>query len=200
MNDPVKRCPWVDPSKPEYVEYHDREWGVPVHDDRCLFEFLVLEAFQAGLSWYTILSRRDAFRLAFDYFDAKKIARYGEPEVRELLSNSGIIRNRAKILAAVNNAAKFLEVQEQYGSFDAFIWSFIGNKPIVNILRKLEDYPSKSAQSEAISMALRKRGFSFVGPTIIYAHMQATGMVNDHTIDCYRRVEIISLTANSTGS
>ncbi len=198
MSDSIKRCPWVDLSKPEYLEYHDKEWGVPVHDDRSLFEFLVLEAFQAGLSWYTILKRRDSFRIAFDRFDPEKVARYDEAKIRELLAYPGIIRNRSKVLAAVNNAGRFLEVQERFGSFDSYIWSFIDNKPIVNELRKLEDYPSKSPQSETIGKDLRKRGFSFVGPTIIYAHMQATGMVNDHTIDCYRRREIISLTEGST--
>jgi DNA-3-methyladenine glycosylase I len=197
MNDPVKRCPWVDLSKPEYVEYHDREWGVPVHDDRRLFEFLILEAFQAGLSWYTILKRRNSFRIAFDRFDPEKVARYDEAKIHELLSNPGIIRNRAKVLAAVNNAGRFLEVQEEFGSFGAYIWDFIDNKPIVNVLRRLEDCPSKSLESETIGKALQKRGFSFVGPTIIYAHMQATGMVNDHTIDCYRRGEIIALTTKS---
>ncbi len=195
MNDSIKRCPWVDLSKPEYLEYHDKEWGVPVHDDRRLFEFLILEAFQAGLSWYTILKRRESFRFAFDRFDPEKVARYDEAKILELLAYPGIIRNRSKVLAAVNNARRFLEVQEEFGSFDAYIWSFIDNKSIVNELRKLEDYPSKSWQSETISGALRKRGFSFVGPTIIYAHMQATGMVNDHTVDCYRRREIISLAA-----
>ena len=194
MNDPVKRCPWADPGKPDYLEYHDKEWGVPVHDDRRLFEFLILEAFQAGLSWYTILKRRDSFRAAFDQFDPEKVVRYDEAKIHELLSNPGIIRNRAKILATVNNAGRFLEVQEEFGSFDAFIWDFIDNKPIVNVIRKLEDYPSKSLESETISRALKKRGFSFVGPTIIYAHMQATGMVNDHAVDCYRRPEIIALT------
>ena len=189
-HDPVQRCPWVDSSKPDYIEYHDREWGVPVHDDRLLFEFLTLEGFQAGLSWVTILRRRESFRAAFDRFDPEKIARYDDAKIRELLENPGIIRNRAKILATVNNARKFLEIQEEFGSFDSYVWSFIDNKPIVNTLRNLEDYPSKSAESETISNALRKRGFSFVGPTIIYAHMQATGMVNDHTIDCYRRREI----------
>ena len=197
MNESIKRCPWVDLSKPEYLEYHDKEWGVPVHDDRRLFEYLILEAFQAGLSWYTILKRRESFRIAFDRFDPEKVARYDEAKIRELLAYTGIIRNRAKVLAAVNNAGRFLEVQEQFGSFDAYIWSFIDDKPILNEFRKLEDYPSKSSQSEAISKDLRKRGFSFVGPTIIYAHMQATGMVNDHTIDCYRRREIISLTTDS---
>ena len=197
MNESIERCPWVDLSKPEYLEYHDKEWGVPVHDDRRLFEYLILEAFQAGLSWYTILKRRESFRIAFDRFDPDKVARYDEGKIRELLAYTGIIRNRAKIHAAVNNAGRFLEVQEQFGSFDAYIWSFIDDKPILNEFRKLEDYPSKSSQSEAISKDLRKRGFSFVGPTIIYAHMQATGMVNDHTIDCYRRREIISLTTDS---
>ena len=197
MNDLLKRCPWVDPGKPDYLEYHDKEWGVPVHDGRILFEFLILEAFQAGLSWYTILRRRDSFRAAFDHFDPAKIAKYGDGKIRELLGNPGIIRNRAKVAAAVNNAGKFLEIQEQLGSFDAYIWGFIDNKPIVTERRKLEDYPAKSPESELISKDLRKRGFSFVGPTIIYAHMQATGMVNDHSIDCYRRDEIISLTRRS---
>ncbi|MGO9021756.1 MAG: DNA-3-methyladenine glycosylase I [Syntrophobacteraceae bacterium] len=197
MKDSIKRCPWVDPGKPEYLEYHDKEWGVPVHDDRRLFEFLILEAFQAGLSWYTILKRRDSFRIAFDRFDPEKVAGYDEAKIQELLAHPGIIRNRLKVLAAVNNAGRFLEVQEQFGSFDAYIWSFINNKPIVNVLRKLEDYPSMSPESETISKDLRKRGFSFVGPTIVYAHMQATGMVNDHTIDCYRRREIISLATDS---
>ncbi len=193
MNDSIKRCPWVDQSKPEYLEYHDKEWGVPVHDDRRLFEFLILEAFQAGLSWYTILKRRDSFRIAFDRFDPEKVAGYDEAKIQELLNNPGIIRNRSKVLAAVNNAGRFLEIQEQFGSFDAYIWNFINNKPIVNVLRKLEDYTSRSPESEAISKDLRNRGFTFVGPTIVYAHMQATGMVNDHTIDCYRRREILSL-------
>jgi DNA-3-methyladenine glycosylase I len=199
MSEPVKRCPWVDLSKPGYVEYHDREWGVPVHDDRRLFEFLILEAFQAGLSWYTILQRRSSFRAAFDLFDPAKIARYDEAKIEELLANPGIIRNRAKILAAVNNAGKFLEIQEEFGSFDAYIWSFIDNEPVLNTVRKLEDYASKSSVSETIGKALRKRGFRFVGPTIIYAHMQATGMVNDHAVDCYRRMEIVSLNAKSSG-
>jgi DNA-3-methyladenine glycosylase I len=190
MNVSVKRCPWVDLSKPEYVDYHDREWGVPVHDDRSLFEFLILEAFQAGLSWYTILKRRNDFRTAFDRFDPEKVARYDEAKVAELLSNPGIIRNRAKIAAAVNNAGRFLEVQEEFGSFDDYIWGFVDNRPIVNTIQKLADYPAESVVSEMISKALRKRGFSFVGPTIIYAHMQATGMVNDHTVDCYRRQQI----------
>jgi DNA-3-methyladenine glycosylase I len=187
----ITRCPWVDSSKPDYIEYHDNEWGVPVHDDQRLFELLTLEAFQAGLSWYTILARRNHFRIAFDQFDPEKVARYDERKVQELLRNPGIIRNRAKVLAAVNNAERFLEVQEELGSFDAFIWGFIHNQPIVNEIRELKEYPAKSPESEAISKALRKRGFSFVGPIVCYAHMQATGMVNDHTIHCYRRREIM---------
>lgn len=186
-----KRCPWLDENKPDYMEYHDMEWGVPVHGDRKLFEFLVLETFQAGLSWYTILKRRDSFREAFDRFDPEKVSRYDEARIRELLANPGIIRNRAKVLAAINNARRFLEIQDEFGSFDTYIWGFVNNRPILNTIRGLEDYPSRSPESEAISKALLKRGFSFVGPTIIYAHMQATGMVNDHSVDCYRRLEIM---------
>jgi len=191
---PETRCPWVDLSKPDYVKYHDTEWGVPVHHDRLLFEFLILEAFQAGLSWYTILKRRETFREAFDNFDPARVARYDERKVLELLGNPGIIRNRAKILAAINNAAKFMEVQRTFGSFDSYIWSFVENTPIVNSFRSLEEFPAKTPLSEAISRDLAQKGFAFVGPTIIYAHMQATGMVNDHTLDCYRRQEIMSLT------
>ncbi|MDR3556794.1 MAG: DNA-3-methyladenine glycosylase I [Syntrophobacteraceae bacterium] len=187
------RCPWVDLSKPDYVNYHDTEWGVPVHDERLLFEFLILEAFQAGLSWYTILKRRETFRQAFDGFDPQKVARYDEQKVLALLTNPGIIRNRAKVLAAVNNARRFLEVQEEFGKFDAYIWGFIDNRPLVNVFRTLEELPAQTDLSRTISRELARRGFTFVGPTIIYAHMQATGMVNDHTVDCYRRQEILSL-------
>ncbi len=195
---PATRCPWVDLSKPDYVKYHDTEWGVPVHDDRLLFEFLILEAFQAGLSWYTILRRRETFREAFDNFDPARVARYDDRKVLELLGNPGIIRNRAKILAAINNAAKFMEVQRAFGSFDSYIWNFVDNRPVVNSFRNLEDFPAKTPLSEAISRDLAQKGFAFVGPTIIYAHMQATGMVNDHTLDCYRRQEIISLSLTSS--
>ncbi len=188
-----KRCPWVDVSKPDYVKYHDTEWGVPVHDDRILFEFLILEAFQAGLRWYTILKRRKTFREAFDNFDPLKVARYDEPKVLELLGDPGIIRNRAKVLAAVNNARRFLEVQEEYGNFDAYIWGFTDNRPIVNAFRTPDDFPAQTPLSGSISKDLARRGFVFVGPTIIYAHMQATGMVNDHTLDCFRRQQILSL-------
>jgi len=185
-----RRCPWVDLSKPDYVEYHDQEWGVPVHSDRTIFEFLTLEGAQAGLSWYTVLRKRESYRKAFAGFDPKKVARYGKRQLDFLLQNSGIIRNRQKILAAINNAQRFLEVQEEFGSFDAYIWRFVDGKPIVHKLRQLKDYPSTSAQSDALSKELKKRGFKFVGSTICYAHMQATGMINDHLLDCFRRREI----------
>ncbi|MFZ5868699.1 MAG: DNA-3-methyladenine glycosylase I [Thermodesulfobacteriota bacterium] len=188
----IRRCPWVDLTKPDYVEYHDKEWGVPVHDDRLLFEFLVLEGAQAGLSWYTVLRKRENYRIAFDGFDPETVARYDDQKMQELLANPGIIRNRAKLLAAINNAQRFVEIQGEFGSFDAYIWRFVGGKPIVNEIRKLEDYRATSAESDALSKDLRERGFKFVGSTVCYAHMQATGMVNDHTIDCFRRQEIVA--------
>ena len=187
-----KRCPWVDMSKPDYVEYHDQEWGVPVHDDRTIFEFLTLEAAQAGLSWYMVLRKRGAYRKAFVDFDAQKVARFGKKQIAELINNPGIIRNRLKIAAAVNNAGKFLDVQEEFGSFDKYIWRFVEGSPIVNKLRSLRDYPATSRESDALSKDLKQRGFKFVGSTIIYAHMQATGMVNDHVASCFRRAPIIA--------
>jgi DNA-3-methyladenine glycosylase I len=186
------RCPWVDLNKPEYIDYHDREWGVPVHDDKLLFEFLTLEAAQAGLSWYTVLKKRENYRKAFNQFDPKKMVRYDEKRVERLLGNPGIIRNRRKIMAAINNAQRFLEVQEEFSSFDTYMWRFVGGKPIVNEIRVLGDYLATTPEAETMSKDLRLRGFKFVGPTICYAHMQATGMVNDHTLDCYRRQEIIA--------
>jgi DNA-3-methyladenine glycosylase I len=186
-----KRCPWVDLTKPDYVAYHDEEWGVPVHDDRKIFEFLLLEGAQAGLSWYTVLRKREAYRQAFARFDPEKVARFGKRQIDALLKNDGIIRNRAKILAAINNARKFLDVQEEFGAFDSYIWRFVGGRPIVNELRALKDFPARSLESDALSQDLRKRGFRFVGSTICYAHMQATGMVNDHTMACFRRREIL---------
>jgi DNA-3-methyladenine glycosylase I len=185
------RCPWVDLSKSDYVAYHDEEWGVPVHDDRLLFEFLVLEGTQAGLSWYTVLRKRQHYRVAFDHFDPAKVARYDERKVAELMGNPGLIRNRAKIEAAVGNARNFLAVQEAFGSFDAYLWRFVDGRPVVHELHSLADYPATSPESDALSKDLRGRGFKFVGSTICYAHMQATGMVNDHTLDCYRRQQII---------
>lgn len=188
----VIRCPWVDPFKKDYLEYHDREWGVPVHDDRLLFEFLTLEGAQAGLSWYTVLRKRENYRLAFDHFDPGKVARYDEQQVASLLGNPGIIRNRLKILAAINNAQRFLEVQEAFGSFAAYMWRFVDGKPIVHDIRTVSDYQATSPESDAMSKDLRQRGFKFVGSTICYAHMQAIGMVNDHSVDCFRRQEIIA--------
>jgi DNA-3-methyladenine glycosylase I len=185
------RCPWVDLTKADYVAYHDQEWGVPIHDDRRLFEFLVLESAQAGLSWYTVLRKRDNYCRAFADFDPARVAQYTESHIATLLQNPGIIRNRQKILAAITNAQRFLDVQAAFGSFAAYIWRFVDHTPIVHTLRTLQDYPATSPESDALSKDLRQRGFKFVGSTICYAHMQATGMVNDHTIDCFRRQPII---------
>jgi DNA-3-methyladenine glycosylase I len=188
----LSRCPWVDLSKPDYVAYHDDEWGVPVHDDRLLFEFQVLESAQAGLSWYTVLRKRENYRIAFDYFDPGTVARYNDKKIEQLLGNPGIIRNRAKIASSINNAKRFLQVQEDFGSFDAYVWRFVDGLPKVNSLRNLSDYPASSPESDALSRDLKQRGFTFVGSTICYAFMQATGLVNDHSLDCFRRVEILS--------
>jgi DNA-3-methyladenine glycosylase I len=185
------RCPWVDLTKPDYIAYHDREWGVPVHDDRLLFEFLTLESAQTGLSWYTVLRKRENYRLAFDGFHPEKVIHYDERKVAALLQNAGLIRNRAKIEAAIHNAGRFLAVQEEFGSFDVYLWRFVDGRPILNEPHTLADYPATSAESDALSRDLRSRGFKFVGSTICYAHMQAVGMVNDHTIDCFRRPQII---------
>ncbi|MCZ7663763.1 MAG: DNA-3-methyladenine glycosylase I [Thermoleophilia bacterium] len=178
-------------SKPDYVAYHDKEWGVPVHDDRLQFEFLALEGTQAGLSWYTVLRKREHYRLVFDGFDPEKIARYGADKIAALLADPGIIRNRAKVGATVNNARRFLEVGEELGSFDAYLWGFVDGRPLVHELRTLDDYRVTSPESDALSLDLRRRGFTFVGSTIVYAHMQAVGMVNDHTLDCFRRQQIV---------
>ena len=187
----ICRCPWVDLSKPDYVEYHDKEWGVPVYDDRLLFELLTLESAQAGLSWYTVLKKRGNYRIAFENFEPDKVAGFDKSKIEGLLQNPGIIRNRLKIEAAVNNAHKFLEVQAEYGSFSKYIWDFVGGKPKINNIRKLSDYPATSEESDALSKDLKKKGFKFLGPAICYAHMQATGVVNDHSLDCFRRKEII---------
>ena len=179
-----KRCFWVN-EDPLYMEYHDKEWGKPVYDDETLFEFLLLESFQAGLSWITILKKRENFRKAFDNFDYKKIANYNQKKFDELLENAGIIRNKLKIKSASTNAQLFLEIQKEYGSFSTFIWSYVNGKPIVNKFKSREEVPATTAVSDTISKDLKKRGFKFVGSTIIYAFMQATGMVNDHTTDCF---------------
>ncbi len=180
------RCGWCK-SDPLYMEYHDTEWGKPVYDDDTLFEFLILETFQAGLSWITILRKREHFREAFDGFNYKKIAQYDQDKLEQLLENPGIIRNRLKVQAAVSNARAFMEVQKEFGSFSEYIWGFTGGKPIVNQPKSLQDIPATTPLSDAISKDLKKRGFKFVGSTVVYAHMQATGMVNDHLVDCHFR-------------
>lgn len=180
------RCAWCE-SDDLYRKYHDEEWGVPVFDDRKIFEFLVLESFQAGLSWYTILKKRENFSAAFDNFDYHKIADYSDEKIAELMQNPGIVRNRLKILAAVNNAQRFLEAQQESGSFSKYIWSFVNGKPIVNNPKTLKDVPATSKISDELAKDLKKRGFKFLGPTVMYAHMQATGMVNDHVMDCHCR-------------
>ncbi len=180
------RCAWCG-KDPLYVEYHDREWGVPVRDDQKLFEFLILETFQAGLSWITILRKRENFRQAFDNFDYKKIAQYNDAKVAELMENPGIIRNRLKIKAAISNAKAFLDVQREFGTFSQYIWGFTGGQPIINRYSDQKQLPATSELSDTISKDLKKRGFKFVGSTVVYAHMQATGMVDDHIDDCWRK-------------
>ncbi len=186
----MKRCAWVNPENPLMVEYHDREWGVPVHDDRKHFEFLVLEGAQAGLSWSTILKRREGYRSAFSDFDPEKVAGYSVQRIEEMLLNASIIRNRQKIEAAVRNARAFLILQDEFGSFDCYCWRFVEGRPIVNHRNSAKEVPATSRESDVFSKDLKKRGFSFVGSTIIYAHMQAVGMVNDHLVDCFRYAEV----------
>ena len=184
----MPRCPWA-ATEPN-ITYHDEEWGVPVHDDRRLFEFLILEGAQAGLSWTTILRKRENYRKAFDRFRPEKIARYGARDVRQLLRNDGIVRNRLKIAATIANAKRFLAVQKEFGTFDAYLWTFVGDKPIQNHWRRLADVPARTTESDAMSRDLSRRGFKFVGSTICYALMQATGMVNDHLVTCPRNAEL----------
>lgn len=184
----MRRCGWAKGKL--YIQYHDTEWGVPVHDDRTLFEFLILEGAQAGLSWETILKKRDAYREAFDHFDAERIARYNAKKVDFLLANPGIVRNRRKIEAAVQNAQAFLKVRQEFGGFDRYVWPFIEGKPLQNSWKSAAEVPAQTPQSEALSRDLRTRGFTFVGPTICYAFMQAVGMVNDHLVGCFRHVEL----------
>jgi len=183
------RCAWCG-NDPLYVEYHDTEWGVPVYDDDKLFEFLILETFQAGLSWITVLRKRENFRKAFDNFDYKKIANYSEKKYDELLQDAGIIRNKLKIKATIINAQNFMEIQKEFGSFSDYIWGFTNGKPIKNSFKNLSEAPATTELSDKLSKDLKKRGFKFVGSTIIYAHMQATGMVNDHMTDCFRYDEV----------
>ena len=188
----LQRCPWLNLDKPDYVAYHDREWGVPVHDDHKHFEFLTLESAQAGLSWYTVLRKRANYRQAFAEFDPAKVARFNAAKIEQMLQDPGLIRNRRKIGAAVENARHFLAVQDEFGSFSAYIWRFVDGEPIVNEFRTLADLPATSRESDALSKDLKSRGFKFIGSTVIYAHMQATGMVNDHVIDCFRRGQILN--------
>lgn len=184
-----ERCGWVN-SDPLYIDYHDKEWGVPVHDDRKLFEMLVLEGAQAGLSWYTVLKKRARYQEVFDGFDPERVALYDETKIAELLQDEGIIRNKLKVQAAVTNAKAFLRVKEEFGSFDRYIWQFVGGSPMHNHRQTLSEVPARTAESDAMSKDLKKRGFKFIGTTICYAYMQATGMVNDHTIRCFRYDEV----------
>ena len=184
----MQRCPWA--TTEQYVQYHDGEWGVPVHDDRLLFEFLILEGAQAGLSWETILRKRDAYRAAFDRFDPAAVARYGEKKRLALLANPGIVRNRLKVEAAVVNARAFLAVQKEFGSFDRYVWAFVGGRPRQNAWKALKDVPARTPESDALSKDLKRRGFKFVGSTICYAFIQAVGLVNDHLVGCFRHAEL----------
>ena len=190
------RCGWCG-DDPLYVTYHDEEWGVPVYDDRTLFEFLILEGAQAGLSWSTILKKREAYRRAFDDFDVEKIARYDGIKISALLADPGIVRNQLKIGSAVTNAQAFLKLQDEWGSFSEYFWSFVDGRPIQNAWRTLAEIPAKTPLADTISKDLKNRGFRFVGPTIVYAHMQATGMVNDHLVDCFRYPEIVAMSERS---
>ena len=189
MADAKPRCAWcgVDPL---YVAYHDREWGVPLHDERALFEFLILEGAQAGLSWFTILKKREGYRRAFDHFDVERIARYGEADVARLMADAGIVRNRLKIESTITNARATLALRETAGGLDAYFWNFVDGRPLDNAWKGIGQVPASTPLSDAISKDLKKRGFKFVGSTIVYAHMQATGMVNDHTVDCFRHREV----------
>jgi DNA-3-methyladenine glycosylase I len=184
----MKRCAWA--GKNVFHAYHDTEWGVPVHDDRLLFEFLILEGAQAGLSWETILKKRERYRAVYDDFDAKKIARYTPRKIEKLLADPGIVRNRLKVAASITNAKAFLAVQKEFGSFDAYLWQFVGGKPIRNRRKSLKDIPARTPESDAMSKDLKRRGFKFVGTTICYAFMQAVGMVNDHEVNCFRHKQV----------
>jgi DNA-3-methyladenine glycosylase I len=187
------RCAWAGHTDPLYLAYHDQEWGVPSRDDTHLFEMLILEGAQAGLSWSTILKKRENYRKAYHGFDVKKVARYGAADRKRLLADAGIVRNKLKVDASIKNAIAFIEVQKEFGSFAAFAWGFVGGAPLVNARRSMKDFPARTAESDAFSKALLKRGFKFVGSTILYAFMQATGMVNDHQVDCFRYAPTVKL-------
>ncbi|HAG38596.1 MULTISPECIES: DNA-3-methyladenine glycosylase I [unclassified Pseudoalteromonas] len=185
------RCAWLDATKPDYVKYHDEEWGVPLYDDTKLFEFITLESAQAGLSWYTILKKRAGYKKAFANFNVQKVANFTADDIERLMQDESIVRNRLKIAATVNNAQRFIEIQKEFGSFSNYQWRFVGNKPIISDLNNVEDTPAITEESKAFAKDLKKRGFKFLGPTTVYAHMQACGMVNDHSNDCFRKEEII---------
>src|SRR6056297_1457321 len=185
-----KRCEWVEGTFQQYVDYHDREWGVPVHDDQVFFEFLILESAQAGLSWSTILKKRESYREAFAGFDPEKVARFDNSDVERLMQNDGIVRYDKKIRSAIKNAKSFLEVQKEFGSFDTYIWDFVDQEPIINAPKALNEVPAKTELSDRIARDLKRRGFSFLGSTTVYAYLQACGLVNDHTIDCFRYQEL----------
>lgn len=193
------RCPWLDTTKLDYVKYHDEEWGVPVYDDKVMFEFLVLESAQAGLSWYTILKKRDGYRKLFANFDVTKVAKFTSEDVDRLMQDASIIRNRLKIEAAINNAKKFIEIQKEFGSFTQFIWSYVDNSTIVNDIKSSDDYVATSPISDALAKDLKKRGFKFLGSTTLYSHLQATGLINDHLNDCFRKHAVKALIDNSFG-
>jgi len=186
------RCPWLDANKPLYVAYHDNEWGVPIYDDKKLFEFITLESAQAGLSWYTILKKRENYKNAFADFDVSKVSQFTLDDVERLMLNKGIVRNRLKITATINNAKRFIEIQKEFGSFSYYQWRFVDNKPLVSNFNNIEDYPAITDISTVFAKDLKKRGFKFLGPTTVYAHMQACGMVNDHSNNCFRKNEIIN--------
>lgn len=190
MNQQKQRCKWCVSGNDRYIEYHDKEWGVPVHDDKKHFEFLILESAQAGLSWATILNKREGYRKAFANFEVKKVARFTDKRIDKLLLDPAIVRNRLKVKAAVSNAKLFLTIQDEFGSFDDYVWPFVGDKPIVNRWKSMSDVPATTKESDALSKDMKRRGFKFFGSTICYAHMQAVGMVNDHTVDCFRYREI----------
>ena len=187
----MERCAWVKPENERYVVYHDLEWGVPVHDDQHLFEMLILEGAQAGLSWETILNKRENYRMAFDYFNPIKISQYDDDKIEQLMQNSGIVRNRLKIKATIKNAKVFMAIQEEFGSFDRYLWDYVEGKPIISTFKSLSELPAKTELSDRISKDLKKRGMSFIGSTIIYAYLQAIGVVNDHTINCFRYREVM---------
>ena len=184
----LPRCPWANPNNPLYLDYHDHEWGVPTYDDKALFELLILEGAQAGLSWETVLNKRENYRKAFDHFDVQKVAAYDEKKIESLLQNPGIIRNQRKIRSAIRNAKVFIEIQKEFGSFSTFIWGYVNHTPILNHFEHIKEVPAQTPLSESISKALKKRGMNFVGPTIIYAYMQSIGMVNDHLVGCFTRI------------